>query len=148
MRPFRTLAALVLGAPLLLVDLPADAHAKPNKNKFPAGSTNDVSFIIEHGCGTSPTVQVAVRVPVGVTVVRPLPVTGWKASHDRNKRTITWTGGVLSAGTAGQFGVRMTFPSTPKVTLSFPMVQTCKVGTLRWIEGPTSQYPAPTVKLT
>jgi periplasmic copper chaperone A len=131
-----------------LTGSPASAHAKPNKSAFPAGSTHDVSFTIEHGCGASPTVQVAIRVPVGVKVVTALPVRGWKSSHDVTKRTITWTGGVLPASKAGKFAVRMTFPKTRGVLLSFPMVQTCKVGTLRWIEGPASEYPAPTVKLT
>ena len=44
--------------------------------------------------------------------------------------------------------VTMKLPTAAAGTvLTFPMVQTCVVGSLRWIEGPKSKYPAPTVTI-
>jgi periplasmic copper chaperone A len=131
-----------------LVADPALAHAKPNKSSFPAGSTQDVRFIIEHGCGNSPTTSVSVRLPADVTAVKPIATAGWKVALDASKRVVTWSGGSLPANEQGSFPVRMTFPKTKNITLSFPMAQTCKIGKLRWVEGPTSPYPAPVVRLT
>jgi periplasmic copper chaperone A len=126
----------------------AGAHAKPNKSAAPAGTRQEIRFTIEHGCGNSPTTQVSVRLPVGVSKPAPKAPKGWTVEVAKDQRVVTWSGGSLPSKTKGDFAVTMSFPSTKGTTLSFPMVQTCTKGTLRWIEGPGSQYPAPTVKLT
>jgi periplasmic copper chaperone A len=141
---------VALGATLALGGMAptALAHAKPNRSSAPAGSRQEIRFTIEHGCGSSPTRQVSVRLPVGVTKPAPVAPKGWVVEVSADSRVITWSGGQLPAKTKGTFALTMTFPATKGTTLSFPMVQTCVKGTLRWIEGPNSQYPTPTVKLT
>jgi periplasmic copper chaperone A len=125
--------------------MPAQAHAKPNVSKATAGSRREIRFTIEHGCGSSPTTKLTIKIPKGVSRVVATKRAGWTSSVSAN--TVTWSGGSLPAKTKGQFGVTMTFPDTPGVVLGFPMVQTCVKGTLRWIEGPDSEYPTPTVTL-
>jgi periplasmic copper chaperone A len=125
---------------------PAGAHVKPNKAKAKAGSRQEIRFTIEHGCNGSPTTKLTIKLPKGVTVPVPTKRTGWTASVTAD--TVIWSGGTLGAKTKGEFGLTMTFPNTRGVTLGFPMVQTCKTGTVRWIEGPQSDYPTPTVALT
>jgi periplasmic copper chaperone A len=138
--------ATALTGSLVLVSTPAQAHAKANVSKAKAGSRQEIRFTIEHGCGKSPTIKLTVKLPKGVSNPVATKLPGWTASSTDS--TVTWTGGSLAAKTKGDFGLTMTFPSTKGVKLSFPMVQTCTKGTLRWIEGPDSEYPTPTVTLT
>ncbi len=126
----------------------ADAHARPNKSTVPAGSRQEVRFTIEHGCNGSPTIKLQVKLPDSVVKPEAAARTGWVSDFDASANTITWSGGSLSAKTKGDFGVTVTFPKTKGAVLLFPMVQTCKKGSLRWIEGPKSSYPAPSVTLT
>jgi periplasmic copper chaperone A len=144
----RCLAAGALVAAAMSPGSAVQAHAKPNKASVPAGTRTTVQFTIQHGCDTSPTVKVAVKLPAGLTKVTAVSPKGWKGALSTKGDTITWTGGPLDATKQAQFGMTATFPKTKGVTLRFPMVQTCTKGVLRWIEGATSDYPTPTVKLT
>jgi periplasmic copper chaperone A len=127
----------------------ANAHGRANVSKVPAGTRREIPFVIEHGCGSSPTIRVAVRIPSEVANPVPTAKQGWVGAFDSKTSTVTWSGGSLAANKHGTFAITMTFPAGKKgQVLSFPLVQSCKVGTLRWIEGATSKYPAPTVTLT
>lgn len=104
----------------------ADAHTEPDFVAIPAGELATVTLRPTHGCGTSPTVMVAVRAPVEDAVAGELQ--GWTVSTaaDSSANTIlTWSGGLLPADQPGAF---LTAPSTVRELLLFPAVQTCHNG--------------------
>jgi uncharacterized protein YcnI len=117
-------------------------------------------------------VRVRVRIPDGVTSVKPQPKPGWKLSITRTKlpkpvdaghgRTITetvsevaWSGGELADEHFDEFRMTMKLPDRPGTTLYFPVVQDCREGVHRWIEVPEKgreakelKEPAPGLRLT
>jgi uncharacterized protein YcnI len=136
-------AGLATAAPVL-------AHIDPDPPEAQAGSTLTVGFTVEHGCEGSPTVQLDMRLPDGVTAASPEPVDGWQESIDGN--VVTFTGGPLPDDVEGTFSVTMTLPPTPDETIYFPFVQRCEVGEIRWIGIPSTpgeelDEPAPAMRL-
>jgi len=122
------------------------AHIHPDPDTAQAGSEQLVGFTVEHGCDASPTVQLEMRLPDGVTDAAPLPIEGWISSVTDN--IVTFAGGPLPAEQAQTFQILMTLPPTPDTTIHFPFVQRCEVGEIRWIstDGKADQ-PAPAMKL-
>ena len=137
-------AALALAGP---VAAQRPAHIHPDPSTAQAGSEQVVGFTVEHGCSTSPTVQLEMRLPEGVTNAAPLPIEGWTASITDN--VVTFAGGPLPAKQEQAFQISMTLPPTPDTTIYFPFVQRCEVGEIRWIstDGKADE-PAPAMKLT
>jgi uncharacterized protein YcnI len=135
---------------LIVVAGAASAHVDPTPAAAQVGTTATIGFGIEHGCGTSPTTGVALRVPDGVTNVKAVDKAGWTSTVSGNE--IRFTGGSLDAKTPDHFDLTMTMPTTPGM-ISVPVVQTCTEGSLSWIEIPVEgqaepEYPAPQIKLT
>ncbi|HWL44228.1 MAG TPA: DUF1775 domain-containing protein [Ilumatobacter sp.] len=128
------------------------AHIDPEPPEAPAGATLAVGFTVGHGCDDSPTVQLDMRLPDGVTSPTPVPPEGWEGSIDAN--VVTFTGGPLPSDTPATFRVELTLPATPGATLYFPFVQRCEEGELRWIDTPDDgsgsdlDQPAPAMTLT
>ena len=142
---------LALCAAVLGVAAPVSAHIDPDPTEAQAGSTVSVAFTVEHGCEGSPTVQLDMRLPEGVTDASPDAVDGWEGSIDGD--VITFVGGPLPDDVEGTFSVSMTLPPTPDVTIYFPFVQRCEEGEIRWIAIPTEpgeelDEPAPAMLLT
>ena len=54
----------------------ASAHIDPDPTEAQAGSRLTVGFTVEHGCDGSPTTQLDMRLPDGVTDALPEPVDG------------------------------------------------------------------------
>jgi len=139
------LAALTIASPAL-------AHIDPDPTEAQAGSTLSVAFTVEHGCDGSPTIQLDMRLPEGVTEASPDPIDGWEGSIDAD--VVTFVGGPLPDDQEGTFSVTMTLPPTPDTTIYFPFVQRCEVGEIRWIAIPTAgagdepEEPAPAMVLT
>jgi uncharacterized protein YcnI len=126
------------------------AHIDPDPTEAQAGSTLSVAFTVEHGCDGSPTVQLDMRLPDGVTGATPDPAEGWEESIDDN--VVTFVGGSLPDDVEGTFSVTMTLPPTPDTTVYFPFVQRCEVGEIRWIGIPAEpgdelDEPAPALRL-
>jgi periplasmic copper chaperone A len=144
---FGCVLSLLSSAAFPSLALFASAHARANKSSAPAGARIEIQFTVEHGCNGSPTTKLEVRLPPGVTKPVVTAKTGWVSSVNATANTVAWTGGTLSATKKSNFGIMMTLPNAKGTVLSFPMVQTCKKGTLRWVEGPKSSYPSPTVTL-
>lgn len=144
----RTAPSLVVSvATIVLAAGPASAHVHTDPATVKAGARATVAFRISHGCDGSPTVKVAVKVPVGVSGATPVAIPGWKASV--RSRVITWSGGRLAAEATQRFSVIATFPKKTGL-LTFPLVQTCVNGENAWIdptvEGqPEPAHPAPVV---
>src|SRR5262245_47520865 len=110
---------------------PVLAHIDPDPKEAPAGSEQSVGFTVEHGCDGSPTIQLDMRLPVGVTGAVPEPPAGWTASV--RGRVVTFAGGPLADDVEETFRVRMTLPMTPEATIYFPFVQRCEEGEIHWI---------------
>lgn len=139
-------------AAVMWIAAPALAHIDPDPTEAPAGSEQSVGFTVEHGCSGSPTTQVDMRLPEGVSNATPEPPDGWTGSVDGN--VVTFVGGPLPDETEGTFRVRMTLPTTAGATIYFPFVQRCEQGEIRWIEIPSDgssselDEPAPAMTLT
>lgn len=135
---------------LLVLLLASPTHVEPTVAEAPAGSRAELGFTVEHGCGGSPTVEVAMQLPAEVADPEPVELPGWTATVD--DRVVTWAGGPLPDGEAATFTVSVGLPATPGVTLLFPTVQTCEAGELAWIAedgGATeADNPAPRIVLT
>jgi len=124
---------------------PASAHIHTDPEEVKAGTENTVGFVIEHGCDGSPTTQVELQLPDGVTGISADDQDGFTASVDG--QVVEFTGGSLPDGTEHAFTVTFTAP-TEAGTIDIPLVQTCEEGSNDWIEPevegqPEPEYPAP-----
>lgn len=131
---------------------PAFAHVDPDPKEAPAGSEQSVGFTVQHGCDGSPTTQLDMRLPEGVTAAVPEAPDGWTGSVDGE--VVTFVGGPLADDVELTFRVSMLLPLTPDATVYFPFVQRCEVGEIRWIDVPQDgsgeelDEPAPAMLLT
>jgi periplasmic copper chaperone A len=130
---------------------PASAHVEADPASVAAGSTDTITFNVEHGCGDSATVKLEMKLADGVTDAKPAAIDGWTSSEEAG--VITWTGGPQPHDQPLDVPVEMTFPDAPGATLLFPLVQTCEQGETRWVDPPNPdgsepEDPAPLVELT
>lgn len=168
LRPFS--AAIAVAASL--VPLTAYAHVTVDVREAPADSYQRIAFRVPHGCDGNPTTAIRLRIPDGVTGVKPQPKTGWTLATQRGQyakpvdaghgRTVTegvvevtWSSGNLADEHFDEFVLSIKLPNAPDTTLYFPVVQECSKGTHRWIEIPAAgksaddyKEPAPAMKLT
>jgi len=149
------LFAATTSAVLLATGGLASAHIDPDPVEAQAGSRLTVGFTVEHGCEGSPTVQLDMRLPEGVTDPVTEPAEGWDGLIETvdGDEIVTFAGGPLADDVEGTFSVTMTLPPTPDVTIYFPFVQRCEVGEIRWIQIPSEpgdelDEPAPAMTLT
>ena len=148
------LSAAAVSAAVLTIGGVASAHIDPDPAEAQAGSRLTVGFTVEHGCEGSPTVQLDMRLPEGVTDPATETVDGWDGSIETvdGDVIVTFAGGPLADDVEGTFSVTMTLPPTPDTTIYFPFVQRCEVGEIRWIGIPTEpgeelDEPAPAMAL-
>lgn len=145
LRFIKAAAALALVSAVVLPSV-ASAHADADVVAVAAGEQATVNFRPNHGCGASPTTDVAVRVPV--TGAKGGDVDGWTwaAEEDGKGNTVVeWTGGSLPTDVTGAFPITFTVPDKPGELLLFPAVQTCENGEeWSWLNGdPESDNPVP-----
>jgi uncharacterized protein YcnI len=150
----------------------AHAHATLETQQAPAGSYYKAVLRTPHGCDGSPTIAVKIRIPDGVTGVKPQPKPGWEVeilSEELDEpqddaqgnpvstrvSEIHWTGGRLIDEHYDEFVMSLRLPETPGETLYFATVQECEQGVQRWIEIPAEggaahdlDHPAPSLTLT
>lgn len=160
-----TAAALAAVAP------PAYAHVTLEAAQATSGSYYKAVFSVPHGCDGKPTVRLRVRIPDGITSVKPQPKVGWEIAVTKEKlekpividhgititevvREVSWSGGSLPDAYFDQFAMQVKLPDAPNTTLYFPTVQECAQGVNRWIEIPEPgkaprdyKEPAPSVTL-
>jgi uncharacterized protein YcnI len=142
----RRRSLVVIAALGLVIVAQAGAHAEITPKQVPAGGVATFTLSVE-GEENAPTTKIAMRLPAGMANVKPAPVPGWQANL--GGQVITWTGGRIAQGDTGEFEIAAQFPRSPGKTLKFPVVQTYGNGTIvRWIGAPSSQTPAPTIRLT
>ncbi len=152
--------ACTLGASLAPA---AWGHASLERSQAPSGSYYKAVLSVSHGCSGSPTVNVRVRIPDGVTSAKPQPKPGWTLSIKRTKlpksvdaghgrmidevvSEVAWTGGMLADNEFDEFKIVMKLPDKAGTTLYLPVVQECKEGVHRWIEVPQGGKPASELK--
>ncbi len=117
---------------------------------MPTGSAATVAFKVEHGCDGSPTVSLAIQIPVTITDARPVDKAGWTGTAAAN--VVTYTGGPLDPDTQDTFAVSFTAPGAPG-EVRFPIIQTCAVGEIAWLDiavdgQPEPETPAPVLEIT
>jgi uncharacterized protein YcnI len=170
---FRTM--MRRSAPMLVLAAlasPAAAHVTLETQQAPADSYYKAVMRTPHGCQGAPTVRLRIRIPEGVTGVKPQPKPGWTLEivtaklaqplDDGHGGKITegiaevvWSGGRLLDAHYDEFVMRTKLPDRPGTVLYWPVVQECEGGTSRWIEIPEPgktagdlREPAPGLRLT
>ena len=121
----------------------------------PGGCHYKASFKVGHGCGASPTRQIAVDIPAGMRGARPMPKPGWTlevqrdtlaqptTSHGRSITEdvvrVTWTAktpqDMLPGAHYDEFVLVAQAPEQAG-TLYWPVRQTCAEGRNDWVERP------------
>ena len=149
----------------------ASAHVTAAPNEAVAGSYFTTSFTVPHGCDGAATVAVRIKIPEGVSDVKPQMKPGWQTAVTMRKLEapvkdahgnvmtevvdeVAWRGGPLPNAFYDSFGLLMKLPPTKGAMLYFPTVQECEKGVHRWIEVPAAgqqwrdlKEPAPFVRL-
>ena len=140
---------LVIATPRLALP-----HAVIDEGTATAGRFSFVSLRVTHGCGTSATREIRVKIPEGVTRVSAEYRADWKIEKKMRSLEepyeneagqlvtetideIVWRGGSLPDGYYGVFQFRAMIPDTPGEVLWFKTIQNCDEGAIRWIEVPT-----------
>ena len=80
------LAALSLG-----LSAGALAHTVLEYQVATAGQSYKATFKVGHGCGSSPTRQIAVDIPAGMRGARPMPKPGWTLDVQRAPLAVPYT---------------------------------------------------------
>jgi uncharacterized protein YcnI len=126
------------------------AHIDPDPVAMQAGTSGTVTFTVEHGCDGSPTNDIKIQIPPGVTAVAPVDKEGWTTTVTGD--TVEFKGGPLDAETTDHFDITLTAPAAAG-DIHFPIIQTCEVGETDWLEiaaegAEEPEHPAPTLKIT
>lgn len=146
----------VLAGLAAMLPLVADAHVVITNMNQPAGWEGAVlTLMVPHGCGTSPTTAIRMKVPENVNMVLPEPKPGWTITLTKRKlatpkkvgnREITevqdeviWSGGSLPVDQAGLFNFVTNFPNKVGERVYFKTIQTCATGEERWIDTVTAE---------
>ncbi len=144
------LAALAAAA-LLLAPAGASAHvALAVTGAAAPGTTNLFGFGPGHGCAGSPTVAVAIKIPEGISAVKPVAKPGWSidivaGAEPGSVAEVHFTGGNLPDAWFDQFWIRAKIDAgaAPGSRIWFPVVQSCASGENAWIAIPAAGQPEP-----
>jgi uncharacterized protein YcnI len=162
-RLFTAAVPAVLSCAVLSFVAPsASAHATLETQQAVAGSYYKAVVRVGHGCpGGQASLKIRVKVPEGVTSVKPMPKAGWEMSivkaalktpiSDGHGGQITegvseviWTGKLEDAH-YDEFVLRGKLPDQPGM-MWWPIVQECANGAHRWIEIPAEGQSADSLK--
>lgn len=162
MNTMKKIAAFTLWASAICLYGPVSAHVVLEYQVAPAGASYKASFKVGHGCGASPTRQIAVDVPAGMRSAHPMPKPGWTLDVQRDKLVqpdtrqgrsitedvvrVTWTAktpdDMLQSAHYDEFVLVAQTPEQAG-TLYWPVRQACAEGRNDWTE-----VPAPGQKLS
>jgi periplasmic copper chaperone A len=149
----------------------AQAHVVFNQTNATPAALTTLELRVTHGCDGSPTKEIRVKLPEGVTRVTPRALAGWNVAINKRRLatpvvlhgttvtetidSITWTGGSFPDFAYQQFEVRAMMPNTPGATLYFPVEQICETGSTSWSQIPATpaggralRDPAPSLTLS
>lgn len=133
----------------------ASAHVVLEYQVAPAGASYKATFKVGHGCGGSPTRQIAVDIPAGMRGARPMPKPGWTLDVQREKLAqpytshgrsitddvvrVTWTAktaeDMLPNAHYDEFVLVATTPAQAG-TVYWPVRQACAEGRNDWVDVP------------
>ena len=133
----------------------ASAHVVLEYQVAPAGASYKATFKVGHGCGASPTRQIAVDIPAGMRGARPMPKPGWALEVQREKLAqpytshgrsitddvvrVTWTAktadDMLPNAHYDEFVLVATTPAQAG-TVYWPVRQACAEGRNDWVDVP------------
>jgi periplasmic copper chaperone A len=171
MRHIKNARSVLVAAALVAGTHAASAHVTVQPMEAVAGGYFQLTFTVPHGCDGKATIALRVKVPEGVTAVKPQMKPGWTAEIKTRKLAtpqqsehgktidevvdeVSWRGGPLPDNLFDTFGLVMKLPNTPNSILYFPVVQECDGAVERWIEIPEPgksrddlHEPAPLVRL-
>ncbi len=125
---------LVLGA------VPAAAHVEVASAQPNGDGTTTLTFSFDHSCDDSPTTELVVALPDGVTASGTVPPEGWTATVAGQRVTFTGPGRETA-----EVGVTTRIVARAGDTLTFPVLQRCADGgSYDWIDiTADSEHPAP-----
>jgi periplasmic copper chaperone A len=149
----------------------AQAHVVFNQTNVAPAALTTLELRVTHGCNGSPTKEVRLKLPNGVTRVTPRALAGWQVAETKRPLqtpvvmhgetitqtvdTIVWSGGSFPDFAYQQFEVRAMMPNAPGTTLYFPVEQICENGSTSWSQIPATpagwgalREPAPFVTLS
>lgn len=135
----------------------ASAHVVLEYQVAPAGAGYKATFKVGHGCGASPTREIAVTIPAGVEGAKPMPKPGWTIAIEREKlaqprsdhgktiteevRRIRWSAKTPADALPGdfydEFVLQAHLPSQAG-TIYWPVEQICEQGRMDWTDVPTA----------
>lgn len=145
-------------AAVLALAGPASAHVTITATETAAGAYTILTVSVPHGCEGSPTTEVAIQLPDGITEVTPTR----NAYYDLEVVTDDVSQVVYTARTPLPDGQRDSFELSLQIpedaagqTLAFPTVQTCEEGSTAWTEVAAEgqseddlEHPAPAFAVT
>lgn len=172
-RPLIMGGAAVAGAIALALSgaVAANAHVSIDEGTVEAGAYEIVTFSIPHGCGDSPTTEVAIQIPAGINTVTPTrngfytvekvmedlttPITDAHGNQitERVAQVVYTAQTPLPADQRDAFELSLQIPEDAAgQTLFFPTVQTCEQSETAWVQLPEEggdphelDAPAPSV---
>lgn len=138
--------------PLLLVAASAQAHITLDQAEAAAGSSYRAVFKVGHGCDGAATTAIAITLPPGLRVAKPMPKPGWtltttrrplKTPYESHGKLITdelaelrWVAKseaeFLPDAWYDEFLLRATLPAEPG-ELGFAVRQVCTRGESNWV---------------
>ncbi|AVT37022.1 DUF1775 domain-containing protein [Plantactinospora sp. BB1] len=129
-----TVAYLALGA------APAAAHVEIAEAQPNGDGTTTLTFSFDHSCDNSPTTELVVALPDGVTATTTATPNRWSAAVADDR--VTFTGPGLETA---QVGLTTRIIARAGDTLHFPVLQRCADGgSYDWIDiTADSEHPAP-----
>lgn len=158
-------------AAIISFTAPALGHIWINPDTAVEASQFTAVFVVPHGCDGAPTIAIRIKIPVGVSAVKPQMKPGWavalktrkldapvKSDHGQNISEtvdeVEWRGGPLPDNLYDTFGLMMKLPKGAGRRLYFPTVQESDHDACHWIEIPAEgqgrdelREPAPAVTL-
>lgn len=157
---------------IVLTSTAAYAHITLETSETLADSYHKTVFRLPHGCEGAATTGVRIRIPEGVTSVKPQPKSGWELAIRKERLAkpivgphghpiaevvseVSWHGGPLPDEHYDEFVLHVRLPAVQsQTTLYFPTVQECEQSVHRWIEIPEPgksggdyRSPAPALRL-
>lgn len=142
----------LLAAALALAATSGHAHINLAVPSAAAGSSYKAVFKVGHGCDASPTRQISVEIPAGVTGAHPMPKPGWRLQVERNgaeASRITWTArsaeDALPDAQYDEFVLVARLPAQAGA-LYWPVRQLCNEGGTDWTEVPPAGQSAAGLK--
>lgn len=150
-RSQRLLAGAGFAASAVIISQSAAfAHVTLATGEARTGTYYKAVFQVPHGCDGAATQTVRIQIPEGVIGVKPMPKAGWTLNITRGAygksyqshgkavtegpKEIIWSGGALSDDNYDEF-VFTSFLAgdfRPGQAISFPTVQQCAKGEVRW----------------